>query len=218
MIRVNLLPTERRKAKGPAFGLQSAQKIALTGSLILLLACAFAGWRYWALGRDAAQIERDIDAQRREEQRLEQVIAEVRDFEARRERLQQRVTLIEELRRGQTAPVHMLDQVSRSLPDMLWLTKMTQTGYDVTLDGLCLSLTSLSDLVGNLESSRYFARPVEIVTSEIVPATQTNPELIKFTIKGTFQMAGLQPPAPPASATPPKAAPKAAPKKGAARG
>lgn len=222
MIRVNLLPSERRKAKGPAFGLQSAQKIALTGSLILLLACAFAGWRYWALGNDAAQIERDIEAQRREEQRLEQVIAEVRDFEARRERLQLRVSLIEELRRGQTAPVHMLDQVSRSLPDMLWLTKMTQTGYDVTLDGLCLSLTSLSDLVANLESSRYFARPVEIVTSEIVPATQTNPELIKFTIKGTFQMAGLQPPAPPASATPPKgapkAAPKAAPKKGAARG
>jgi type IV pilus assembly protein PilN len=222
MIRVNLLPTERRKAKGPAFGLQSAQKVALTGSLILLLACAFVGWRYWALGRDAAQIERDIDAQRREEQRLEQVIAEVRDFEARRERLQQRVSLIEELRRGQTAPVHMLDQVSRALPDMLWLTKMTQTGYDVTIDGLCLSLTSLSDLVANLEDSRYFARPVEIVTSEIVPATQASPELIKFTVKGTFQMAGLQPPVPPASATPPKgapkAAPKAAPKKGAARG
>jgi type IV pilus assembly protein PilN len=218
MIRINLLPTERRKVKGPAFGLQSAQKIALTGSLILLLACAFAGWRYWALGRDAAQIERDIEAQRREEQRLEQVIAEVRDFEARRERLQQRVTLIEELRRGQTAPVHMLDQVSRSLPDMLWLTKMTQTGYDVTLDGLCLSLTSLSDLVANLENSRYFARPVEIVTSDIVPATPTSPELIRFTVKGTFQMAGLQPPAPPASATPPKGAPKTAPKKGAARG
>jgi type IV pilus assembly protein PilN len=218
MIRVNLLPTERRKARGPAFGLQNAQKIALTGSLILLLACAFAGWRYWALGRDAAQIERDIEAQRREEQRLEQVIAEVRDFEARRERLQQRVSLIEELRRGQTAPVHMLDQVSRALPDMLWLTKMTQTGYDVTLEGVCLSLTSLSDLVGNLENSRFFARPVEIVTSDIVPATQNSPELIRFTVKGTFQMAGLQPPAPPAAATPPKGAPKAAPKKGAARG
>jgi type IV pilus assembly protein PilN len=218
MIRVNLLPSERRKAKGPAFGLQSAQKIALAGSLILLLACAFVGWRYWALSQDAAQVERDIEAQRREEQRLEQVIAEVRDFEARRERLQQRVTLIEELRRGQTAPVHMLDQVSRSLPDMLWLTKMTQTGYDVTLDGLCLSLTSLSDLVANLENSRYFARPVEIVTSDIVPATPTSPELIRFTVKGTFQMAGLQPPAPPASATPPKGAPKTAPKKGAARG
>jgi type IV pilus assembly protein PilN len=210
MIRVNLLPAERRKAKGPAFGLQAAQKVALAGSLILVVACAFVGWRYWALGEYAAQLDRDIEAQRSEEQRLQQVIAEVRDFETRRERLQQRVSLIEELRRGQTAPVHMLDQVSRALPEMMWLTKMTQTGYDVTLEGNCLSLTSLSDFVGNLEGSRYFARPVEIVTSEVVPASQTSPELIRFTVKGTFQMAGLQPPAPPASATPPK--------KGGARG
>jgi len=210
MIRVNLLPTERRKAKAPAFGLQAAQKIALGGSLILLLAAAFVGWRYWALGRETAQVELDIEAQRREEQRLQQVITEVRDFEARRERLQQRVGLIEELRRGQTAPVHMLDQVSRSLPDMMWLTRMTQTGYDVTMDGNCLSLTSLSDFVANLEGSRYFARPVEIVTSEVVPATQTSPELIRFTVKGTFQMSGLLPPPPPPGAAPPK--------KGGARG
>ena len=121
----------------------------------------------------------------------------MRDFEARRERLQQRVSLIEELRRGQTAPVHMLDQVSKALPDMMWLTKMTQTGYDVTMEGNCLSLTSLSDFVANLENSRYFARPVEIVTSEVVAATPQTPELIKFTVKGTFQMAGLQPPPPP---------------------
>jgi len=210
MIRVNLLPSERRKAKGPAFGLQAAQKIALGGSLILLLAGLFVLWRYWALGQDTAQVERDIEAQRREEQRLTQVISEVRDFEVRRERLQQRVSLIEELRRGQTAPVHMLDQVSKSLPDMMWLTKMTQTGYDVTMEGNCLSLTSLSDFVTNLENSRYFARPVEIVTSEVVAATAQTPELIKFTVKGTFQMAGLQPPPPPPGATPPK--------KGGARG
>ena len=62
MIRVNLLPSERRKAKAPAFGLQSGQKIALGGSLILLLAALFVGWRYWALGQDAAQVERDIEA------------------------------------------------------------------------------------------------------------------------------------------------------------
>jgi Tfp pilus assembly protein PilN len=104
---------------------------------------------------------------------------------------------------------------------MMWLTKMTQTGYDVTMEGSCLSLTSLSDFVANLEGSRYFARPVEIVTSDVVSATQNNPELIRFTVKGTFQMAGLQPPPAPEEATPAKkAAPKKAPpaKKGAARG
>ena len=34
--------------------------------------------------------------------------------------------LIEQLRKDQTGPVHMLDQISRALPPMLWLTEMKQ--------------------------------------------------------------------------------------------
>ena len=40
---------------------------------------------------------------------------------------------------------------------------MTQSGYDITIEGNCLTLTALSDFVGALEHSRYFARPVEII-------------------------------------------------------
>ena len=210
MIRINLLAGQTVKATTKP--IDTAQKIAFGGSLILLLAAAFVGWSYWSLGQTSAQIERDIQERQREEARLVQVISEVRDFEARRQRLQQRVTLIEELRRGQTAPVHILDQVSRSLPDMVWLTRMAQKDYDITLEGNCLTLTALSDFVGALEHSRYFNRPVEIINSEVVAATATTPELIKFVIKGGFQMAGLHAPAPPAA---PAGAPPA---KGAARG
>ncbi len=209
MIRINLLAGQAPKVVSKP--IDAAQKIALGGSLILLLAAAFVGWSYWSLGQTSAQIERDIEERQREEARLVQVISEVRDFEARRERLLQRVSLIEELRRGQTAPVHILDQVSRSLPDMVWLTKMAQTGYDITLEGNCLTLTALSDFVGALEHSRYFNRPVEIINSEVVAATATTPELIKFVIKGAFQMAGLHAPAPPAApagATPAKGVPR----------
>ncbi len=210
MIRINLVAVQTpSKVRAP---IDTAQKIALGGSLIVLLAAGFVGWSYWSLGQTAAQIERDIEERTREEARLVQVIAEVRDFEARRERLQQRVSLIEELRRGQTAPVHILDQVSLALPEMVWLTKMSQTAYDITLEGNCLTLTALSDYVGALEHSRYFTRPVEIINSEVVPATATTPELIKFVIKGGFQMSGLHAPAPPAA---PAGTPAA---KGGARG
>jgi type IV pilus assembly protein PilN len=109
--------------------------------------------------------------------------------EAERAQLQQRVTLIDELRRGQTTPVHIIDQISRSLPDLTWLTSLRQEGYDVTLEGQCKSLTALSDFVSNLESTRYFKRPVEIVTSEVV-AGQNGTDLIRFTIKGTLRMTG----------------------------
>ena len=135
-------------------------------------------------------------AAQREEQRLAEILKQVAEFEVRKQQLEQRVDLIDELRKGQTAPVHMIDQISRALPEMTWLTSVTQAGYTLTLQGRCLTLTSLSDFVGNLEASRYFARPVEIVDSIVVPGDgKATPDLIQFTIRGTFQMAGIEPPA-----------------------
>ena len=51
---------------------------------------------------------------------------QVQQFEQRKAQLQQRVALIEQLRKDQTGPVHMLDQISRALPPMLWLTELKQ--------------------------------------------------------------------------------------------
>lgn len=203
MIRINLLATERRGAKAAAGGMQAGQKMMVIGSLVLVLTAVGIGWRYWALGQQKAEVARELDSARREEARLQEILKQVQEFENRRKMLESRVQLIDELRKGQTAPVHMIDQISRALPDMTWLTSMQQTGYNVTIQGRCLSLTSLSDFVGNLEASRYFARPVEIIESVVVPggsgATAAPQELIQFTIRGTFQMAGVDP-APPAPA------------------
>jgi type IV pilus assembly protein PilN len=191
MIRINLLATERRQARSAPKGLVLGQKMTVIGSLILVLAALGIGWRYWALDQMAANIERELNEARREEQRLAGILKEVAAFEARREQLQQRATLIDELRRGQSAPVHMIDQISRSLPEMTWLTDMRQEGFDVTIQGRCLSLTSLSDFVGNLEATRYFKRPVEILSSEVVSGQQGAPDTIQFSIRGSFQMAGI---------------------------
>ena len=121
------------------------------------------GWRYWALGQEAAQVAREIEAAQREEARLQEILKQVQEFENRRKMLEARVALIDELRKGQSAPVHMVDQISKALPDMTWLTSMQQNGYTLTIQGRCLTLTSLSDFIGNLEASRYFIRPVEII-------------------------------------------------------
>jgi len=191
MIRINLLASERRAAKAASKGLQTAQKLTVVGSLILVLAALGIGWRYWALGQMVATADRQLAEARREEQRLAEILKEVAQFEARRAQLEQRASLIDELRRGQSAPVHIVDQISRALPDMMWLTGLKQQGYDVTIEGRCLSLTSLSDFIGNLEASRYFKRPVEILSSEVVAGQGGGPETIRFSIRGSFQMSGI---------------------------
>lgn len=200
MIRINLISTGRTKAAAPGF--QAGQKMVLIGSLVLVLAAVGVGWRYWALGQQKAEVAREIEAAQREEARLQEIIKQVQEFENRRKVLEARVALIDELRKGQNAPVHMIDQISRSIPEMTWLTRMQQDGYTLTIQGRCLTLTSLSDFIGNLEASRYFIRPVEIVESAVMPGDGKSPDLIQFTIRGTFQMAGVDSVAPPPPGTP----------------
>jgi type IV pilus assembly protein PilN len=197
MIRINLLASERKAAKAASPGIQAGQKMMVIGSLVLVLTVVGVGWRYWAIGQEKAQVAREIETAKREEARLQEILKQVQEFENRRKMLEARLALIDELRKGQTAPVHMIDQISKALPDMTWLTSMQQNGYTMTIAGSCLSLTSLSDFIGNLEASRYFIRPVEIIESRTDQKEKEGPELIQFTIRGTFQMAGVESVAPP---------------------
>jgi type IV pilus assembly protein PilN len=184
VIKVNLLAVDRDRVKRKAAKFQiGGQKATLASSLILVATALMIGWWYWSLNNSSAQLDRQITEAQQETIRLQSVIKQVQQFEARRAQLQQRVTLIEQLRKGQTGPVHLLDVISHSLPDTMWLTDLKQTGNDVLIDGQCMTLTSLSDFVSGLASSGVFAGPVEIVDSQAQPPTPTTAEVIKFTVK-----------------------------------
>jgi type IV pilus assembly protein PilN len=182
LIRINLLTVDRERAKRKG-KFQVGQKVTVACSLILVVAALVVNWWFWSLQRDSSDLDQQLADAERETQRLQSVIQQVAQFEARRAQLQQRVTLIEELRKGQTGPVHLLDQISRTLPEAMWLTDLRQAGNDVTLEGRCTSLNSLSDLVSGLEASNVFERPVEIVDSRVEVATTTTPGLIRFSVR-----------------------------------
>jgi type IV pilus assembly protein PilN len=212
MIRINLLTVDRRAAtKKVAFDL--GQKLLAACTLILLAAALFVGWRFWELRRQSQQLDLDIAAAQDESARLRSILAEVQQFELRKGQLQQRVSLIEQLRKNQTGPVHMLDQISRSMPSMLWLTDMQQSdkaANEVLIGGRCTTMTGLSDFVSNLERSGYFQRSVEIISSQI--ETVGNQELIRFSIRAVFQPPAAAPAGPAAPAASAAPAPAAAPR------
>jgi type IV pilus assembly protein PilN len=161
----------------------------------------FIGWRYWSLARESNAIDSEIATAQQETTRLHTVIQQVQQFEQQKARLQQRVVLIEQLRKGQTGPVHMLDQISRALPQMLWLTELKQsTGTDVVIDGKCTTLTGLSEFVSNLEASGYFKRSIEIIDTKTETAGTPPVDIIRLSIKASFQQPGEAKPTPPTKA------------------
>ena len=199
MIRINLLLVERDRRKKRAFSFgTSAQHLTIGCTLILLTASGVCGWRYYKTWRQSSDLDKEITAARQETQRLHTIIQQVQTFEQRKAQLQQRVVLIEQLRKSQTGPVHILDQISRALPPMIWLTELKQVGADVVIDGRCTTLTGLSDFVANLEATGYFKKSVEIVSTQAEAIAQASGELIKFSVKAQFVQPGTG--APPAKA------------------
>jgi type IV pilus assembly protein PilN len=198
MIRINLLGVERKqtRSKAPAFDI--GQKLTVACSLILVVGLLGIGYWYWTLNESSARVDREIVAANNEATRLRSLLTEVQQFEARRGQLTQRVQLIETLRGGQNVPVQLLDHVSRSLPDMLWLTSMVQNGPELTIQGRSTTLIALSDFVGNLGTNPLLIKPIQIENSEVDASGAGQPrngqpavETIRFTVKA--QVAGIAP-------------------------
>ena len=203
MIRINLLGVERPKArKLPTFTIQ-AQQLTLACSAILVAAFAGVGWWYWSLTQTAAQVETDITTAQQELARLQSVLVEVKQFETIRTQLQQRVALVEQLRAGQTVPVQLLDHISRSVPELLWLTDMEQKGTALTIQGRANVLPATADFVTNLKASTLL-KDIELKTEveTLQPAQgQAAIELYKFTVTAELdKTAAAKPGAPGAPA------------------
>jgi type IV pilus assembly protein PilN len=201
MIRINLLGVERPRAR-KAITFDVGQRLTLAISAILVAAVVAIGWWFWSLRTESMRLDAELTAAQQETTRLRSVMAEVQKFEAQREQLRQRVALITQLRSGQSIPVQLLDHVSRSLPDMLWLTSMQQQGELMTIEGRSTTLIALSDFVGNLSGSPLLQKPIEIVNSQVQAAggrgAEAVPELIQFTVRARINI-----PAKPAVEEPP---------------
>lgn len=195
MIRINLLAVERERPKRAAALIPAAHRVTIAASLILIGTALFVGWWFWSLHRASIKVDEDLVRGEREMQQLRSVLAQVQKFEASKAQLQQRVTLIEQLRRGQSGPVHILDEIGKAVPERLWLTEMNQKGDDILLAGMTTSLTGLSDFVANLEGSTWFKKPVDIVDSQVT-SDPKNGDIFKFSIKAVFNNPEAPPPPP----------------------
>jgi type IV pilus assembly protein PilN len=184
MIRINLLTTERKVAKAPGL-MSETRRVTLGASAVLLVTVLGLGWWFWSLHQQSQLLDIDIASAELDTRQLRAVLSKVQKFEARKAQLQQRVTLIEQLRKGQTAPVRVLDQISRSVPDRLWLANMKQADTEFTLDGYATTMTALSDFVASIEDTKWFRKPVEIIDSQLTTDAKTG-DVVKFVVKANY--------------------------------
>ncbi len=166
MIRINLLGRARPKAARRAVPLEATlQVVFLLGALVM--AGLVLVLHYWSLGRDVQNINRNIAIQQREKDRLATLKQQVEAFEVQKRLLQQRIDVIETLRRNQAGPVQLLDSLGGTVnrTELLWLTQVKQTGNQLTIEGMAGSNLAVANFITNLKRSGYFQN-VEIKESK----------------------------------------------------
>ena len=164
MIRINLLAVESRSTRGR--GRMRRRVLAGCGAAVVLTGTVV-GARVCSVRQERARLASAVASADAEIERLAPTLERVRNREAERERLLERVAWLDARRRQRDEPVRLLDEVGRSLPDGAWLTELRQAAALVVIRGRAASLTSLSDFVSGLERSASFASPVEVVDSRI---------------------------------------------------
>jgi len=182
MIRVNLLAADRpsagKKTKAPsapgAVQLYLFLAVFVGGAIVL---CVLA-W-FWVTGEIASK-DRMIAERNKRLTDLQAVKKQVDEFQAKKKTLEDKVTLIERLRAEQAGPVHMLDEISKALPDFVWLSSLDQNGANISMKGQTSGLTAVADFIANLQRSGWFP------SVELKSTTEQN-NVVTFEVGATFK-------------------------------
>lgn len=170
MIKINLLsegrrPTAVRKAKSTALlqGVDVGQLLLAVGFLLGLIA---SGLYWWVLKGQVEAQQEEIAAAEREVKMLEAVIKEVEDYKQKKAELERKIGIINDLKLNQRGPVRVMDSVSRALPELLWLDRMTMNASTIQIDGRAFNPNAVANFIENLDKVPEFEEPVLKDTQE----------------------------------------------------
>lgn len=159
MIKINLL-SERKQPKTSTpsplkvEGMGAGQNLLLVG--LLLVGVVVAGGWWWMLAQEEAEWQAKHEEADRELTRLEEIRKKGEAYKRQKELLARKITLITDLKKMQAVPVHILDKVSRNLPDFVWLESMSAANNQIKISGKATTYNAVSTFYGNLTESGFF--------------------------------------------------------------
>jgi type IV pilus assembly protein PilN len=162
MIRINLLPV--RAAKKREYSRQVVGFLLL--ALIIALGANFVWWKQ--LSDEADQLDRTNGHTRQQIAQLEKTIGEVKSITQEKKALEDKLKILDNLKKGRTGPVRLMDELAAIIPNKVWLSTFGETGGKLALIGRAASYEELSTFSKKLKASKRF-RDVVIVRASQAP-------------------------------------------------
>lgn len=164
MIKVNLLGIERPK-RVRRTGKGSGGLVGVVALALLLVGAM--GFVWWSMITKVKALEQEKVTANEELAALKVKVKEVENYEKNKKSFEEKIGIIEQLRKNQTGPVRLLDELSRGLPDRVWLISLTEQAGKVDLEGRAVTNAEIVEYINNLKASSHI-RDIQLIESRQV--------------------------------------------------
>lgn len=176
MARINLLPWRdaRRKQKQVEF-------FTLLGVAAAITLAVWYGFHFYYTQKIDYQQNTRNQFLEQQIARVDDRIKEIEALEQEKERLLARMRAIEQLQTNRPLIVRLFDELVRSLPEGVSVTRVEQKGSNITINGAAQSNARVSSFMRNLESSDWLQNPqLDIIQAQTAEGLRISNFTLRF--------------------------------------
>jgi type IV pilus assembly protein PilN len=162
MIKINLLPTKKKPPKK----VMDLQKQAFLAVLILVLVFIIL-WYFVSKQKDQIEaLEKNRVSAETRLREQDNTLKEVKNVEEERKKVAEKIDVIEKLKKNQSGPVRILDDISKALPLGVNLSALTESSNNISIEGEAFTNEDVVRFVDNLKASPLLTNVMLLETSQ----------------------------------------------------
>ena len=165
MIKINLLLARKEKKK---LGIRK-EFIILILSIVLLV--VILGVIHYLLDKEKSDTQAKISQTKKEIAYYKSLTTEVLKAKEAQKVLQDKLNVINSLRKEKSGPAKVLDELSIDKPEKIHLESVKKEGLRLGIEGIALDDETIANFMTNLRKSKLF-KNVDLVVSEQVEQSQ----------------------------------------------
>ena len=171
MTKINLLLARKEKKK---IGVRKEIIVFILSAVLLLVALALIHWR---LEKEKGDTLAQIAHTKKEIAHYKSLTTEVMKAKEAQKTLQDKLNIINSLRKEKTTPARVLDEISIDKPEKIHLESLKKEGSRLGIEGIALDDETIANFMTNLRKSNLF-KNVDLIVSEQIE--QNKIKLKKF--------------------------------------
>ena len=189
MIKVNLLSPEKKEAsrgKKEAISLEEKRgnkfnvPVIIAAMALTLIILIFLYFSQLSNYNEKIRILKDREAKKTQ---LENVLKTLENLERIKARLDKKVKIINQLKNRQKIVVKMMDDMSSSIPDWVWLNNLSFSHGALTISGKALSNNLIADFIKNMQNTNHFSN---VRINFFKREKQSGLDIFNFSIKSNY--------------------------------